>query len=214
MNIPENMRAFDINLAQQGHPLCTRDGRPAKFIAYVPENDELYRVIVTINGQTFSMSVGGAYSDGDWSNHDLFLAPLGMCEGKPVFAGDVLIGSAGEFIVEIGMASLGLCKWPSKVPVVQTRMDYEDLCEYYEDIAKKEYAANSSELKHFTWSSKACKNLANKAIERSIADGDCVPTAHVVDLMCKAYDINYQTNDFSFRQNAEFVLKQYLGGLK
>ena len=37
MNIPPNTKPFSLEFAQQGHPLITRDGRNAKFIAYVSE---------------------------------------------------------------------------------------------------------------------------------------------------------------------------------
>ena len=32
------MKPFDINLAKQGHPVCTRDGRPARVICWDCKN--------------------------------------------------------------------------------------------------------------------------------------------------------------------------------
>lgn len=40
------MRKFDLEAAKRGEPIQTRDGRPVKFIAHVPEVMESHRVIV------------------------------------------------------------------------------------------------------------------------------------------------------------------------
>jgi hypothetical protein len=42
------MKPFDLEAAKRGEPIQTRDGRPAKFIAYVPEAKKSRRVIVFI----------------------------------------------------------------------------------------------------------------------------------------------------------------------
>lgn len=219
-NIPENMRAFDINLAQQSHPLCTRGGRPAKFIAYVPDVIEHHQVVLQIQDEIYQYPTTGKSTVAMY-NWDIFLSPLGTCEGKPVFAGDVLITTVGGYIQDVGKEftvethhnEFSMLKWPSKLPVVETQMDYDDLCEYYKDIAEKEYVAISSEPEHFTWSSKACKNLANKAIERAIADGDVILTGIVAKLAGDAYN-KRMAGGFSYVEYFNDVLKEYLEGLK
>ena len=105
-------KPFNLELAIAGHPLTTRDGREAKFIAYVPEAGYSDKLVVLISSIICTCRDDGEFPN---SSFDLFLAPLGHCEGKPVFAGDELINGRGEEIsIEIGMAGLSLCTWPKQ----------------------------------------------------------------------------------------------------
>ena len=208
MNTPENMKAFDLQQAITGHPLVTRNGKVAKFIAYVPENEEGWQLITTVDGQVVS-----SYKDGSMyatncgeSVSDLFLAPLGYCEGLPVFAGDKLVNkyTGYEFIVEADRDSFENNKWPSKLPVVETRMTEEILCSTFFNAGP---VAPAMEV--VAW-----KRIANKAIERSIADGDVIPTSLFVKIAGTVYNERVSSNDKSFAEIAESVLNKYLEGLK
>lgn len=71
------MKPFDLQKAKEGHPLVTRDGRPARFIAHVPECDEQSRVIVLISGCyscTHHTEEGNFWLSKQTSTADLFLA--------------------------------------------------------------------------------------------------------------------------------------------
>jgi len=47
------MLPFDINLAKAGHPICTRNGATAKFIAHIPECGPLHRLLAHVEGHTY-----------------------------------------------------------------------------------------------------------------------------------------------------------------
>ena len=78
------MKPFDLEAAKAGAPLVTRDGRKAKFIAYVPECNEDSRVVILVDGDGYVSDYaesGNYYEDDCKSGNDLF-----MCEEekKPV----------------------------------------------------------------------------------------------------------------------------------
>lgn len=194
-------KPFDLSLAQQGHPLITRAGQSAKFIAYVPEANENQQLIIFVDNTIYTRAATGRHHYRNDCASDLFLAPIGYCEGLPVFAGDKLIGPCGDITVGPYMTEHGafeLAKWPSKAPVVETRMSDRELLDI--DLIGTSHARNR-------------KDIANKAIERSIADGDVIPTSLFVEMACKVFNKNYGSNA-SFNENAHIILKDYLEGLK
>jgi len=202
-NVPTGMKSFDLDLAKQGHPICTRDGRKAKFIAHVPEALECDRLIVLVDSSVYNCRENGSWRV-DNEPIDLFLAPLGYVEGKPVFAGDVVLCRGQEFSPPIGYSgSWDDLTWSKQKHVVLTRMADSDLYNVF-------LLRNEGELE-------AIKRVANAAIARSIADGDCIPSGCVEELMCKVFNDHYfrQTCDFSsFKDFASKVLKEYKEGLK
>lgn len=60
-------KPFDFEAAKRGEPIMLIDGTPAKFIAYVPEAAEPYRVVVMVEGwgapALFSETGVNAYKD-------------------------------------------------------------------------------------------------------------------------------------------------------
>ena len=71
------MKPFDLEAAKRGEPIVTRDGREAKFIAYVPEMIDESRLLYVVMGRLCRGSKYGKYltnSDFD-SAFDLFMAP-------------------------------------------------------------------------------------------------------------------------------------------
>lgn len=72
------MKPFDLEAAKRGEPLVTRDGRKAKFIAYVPECRAGYRLIVKVEGMDYCSlyyDEGQLAGEGK-SDPDLFMAPV------------------------------------------------------------------------------------------------------------------------------------------
>jgi hypothetical protein len=70
------MKPFDLEAAKRGDPIVTRDGRPAKFIAHVPEANACYQVVALFSGliSTYAAS-GHVYSEKNPYDVDLFMAP-------------------------------------------------------------------------------------------------------------------------------------------
>lgn len=67
---------FDLEKAKANHPIQTRDGRPAKFIACAEVKDNR-GVVVVIDGYYQCVTKEGCfYKDGKLSNADLFMAPV------------------------------------------------------------------------------------------------------------------------------------------
>lgn len=205
MNVPTNTKEFSLEMAQQGHKLSTRDGRSAKFIAYVPDVIDSHKLVVQIGDEVNRYPVDGKIGMNHW---DLFLAPLGYVEGKPVFAGDTLSYGSDTIkaAIDDNQQFLNGCKWPSKAPVVLSSMSYNDLAKHYFMFENEN--CNAKE-----WDSGSARNLTNKAIERSIADGDVIPTSLFVKLAKEAYNLRHK-NDMSFSHNIGEVLREYLEGLK
>lgn len=67
-------KPFDLHAAMSGAKLVTRDGRDAKFIAYVPETDPGGRVLVLIDKTVWGLYDNGKFRKRGASNVDLFLA--------------------------------------------------------------------------------------------------------------------------------------------
>lgn len=199
-NVPTNMREFYLSAAKSGHPLVTRDGRPAKFIAHVPDVFDNHKLIVQIADEVVLYRENGWNGQSTW---ELFLAPLGCIDNKPVFAGDTLYNINTEKLGEIH-ASISKdvleksYKWPKQKLVVTTQMSKAEI----------EQAAFSTEI------GKQWEGLCNAAIARSIADGDVIPTSVVEELMCKAYNEHYSDRNKSFAQKVEEVISEYLKGTK
>ena len=70
------MKPFDLEAAKRGEPLVTRDGRPAKFIAHVPENLSTYKVYAQVKGFIYlpSYNENGSRFEDSTSGEDLFMA--------------------------------------------------------------------------------------------------------------------------------------------
>lgn len=72
------MKAFNLEEAKAGKPICTREGAIVKFIAHVPEAAEDYRVVTLGDkGIVFCYTEKGCLYSGDTlSDKDLFMQPV------------------------------------------------------------------------------------------------------------------------------------------
>jgi hypothetical protein len=73
------MKPFDLAAAQRGNPLVTRDGRKARFIAYVPECEPSRRIYAFVDGadRVFDFTENGRRIRHDSTDRaDLFMAPV------------------------------------------------------------------------------------------------------------------------------------------
>lgn len=70
------MKPFNLHAAIDGAPLVTRNGKRARFVAYVPECDEGYRLIVYIEGDggVTDLCDSGRVDDRYQYPSDVFLA--------------------------------------------------------------------------------------------------------------------------------------------
>lgn len=66
-------KPFDLEKAEQGEKVVTRDGRAVKFIAHVPEAGATYRVVALIDGTINGFYESGYYVDGAAHFNDLFM---------------------------------------------------------------------------------------------------------------------------------------------
>lgn len=71
------MKPFDLEAAKRGEPICTRDGRPAKFIAHVPGSArEDQKILVLVDGDIYAHCEDGTFhEERHKSGKDLFMAP-------------------------------------------------------------------------------------------------------------------------------------------
>lgn len=69
------MKPFDLEAAKAGAPLVTRDGRKAKFVAYVPEAEEGHRLIAFVTGADTTVDYfdDGYYFNSSVNDEDLFM---------------------------------------------------------------------------------------------------------------------------------------------
>ncbi len=72
------MKPFDIELAKQGNPVCTRDGRAVRILCYdfiSPENNPII-VLVKINEKQEGAIFCGLDGKGPSCDLDLMMAPV------------------------------------------------------------------------------------------------------------------------------------------
>ena len=78
------MKPFDINLAKQGHPVCTRDGRPARVICWdcknhMGEDDTPIVALVQLSDggeYPYCYYENGLFTDRHTDKRDLMMAPV------------------------------------------------------------------------------------------------------------------------------------------
>lgn len=70
------MKPFNLEAAKAGAPLVTRSGKPARFVAHVPECAEGFRLIVMIDGEdcVTDLCDSGRVDDARDYGSDVFLA--------------------------------------------------------------------------------------------------------------------------------------------
>lgn len=97
------LRRFDLKQAQQGEGLCTAAGQPVKFIDYQAARPGYYQVICYLpaEGIRRCFSADGMFYDYP-SEFDVFMAPLGWIEGRPVYKGDALFHKIqrGKYVID------------------------------------------------------------------------------------------------------------------
>lgn len=69
------MKPFDLEAAKRGEPIVTRDGRPAKFIAHVPELSGPYKILTLIGEGLQTHTEDGLDVPKSTCPSDLFMAP-------------------------------------------------------------------------------------------------------------------------------------------
>ncbi|MBU9386612.1 hypothetical protein [Burkholderia multivorans] len=99
------LKPFDLEAAKRGEPIVTREGIPARFIAYVPEFKDGYRFIAAVDGgdEPACFFDSGAFRQEGTHPLDLCMGPRtktvyvnvydrhideGLSRGYPAFAFD------------------------------------------------------------------------------------------------------------------------------
>jgi len=184
MKTPEHYRPFDLASAKAGAPVgCINERNTVEILKYSER-----AIFGTIRYGDESEVVTTWKLDG--SNDpclqaDLVMLPLGMCEGKPVFVGDMLHHEVmGSFFVPVGTVYFADCKWPrKKLEYPETKMNWSDLSDAY-------YPRPNGRDGN-TWNSDACRKVANAAIKRAIIDGDVVPSEMLDKVANKVSEATY-----------------------
>ena len=68
------MKPFDLEAAKRGEPIQTRGGKPAKFIAHVPEATQPQQVVVLIGNSVRARYPNGTFHKWAEDDDDLFMA--------------------------------------------------------------------------------------------------------------------------------------------
>ena len=72
------MKKFDLELAKQGHPVCTRDGKPARIICF-DRKSEKYPIVALVDQEeeeySLNYAIDGHYYTECEDPHDLMMAP-------------------------------------------------------------------------------------------------------------------------------------------
>lgn len=68
------MKPFDLEAAKRGEPICTRSGRPIKFITYVPEAHQNSQLVVLDGATLYVYYADGRYCAESTNTKDLFMA--------------------------------------------------------------------------------------------------------------------------------------------
>lgn len=75
------MKPFDLELAKQGKPVCTRDGRPVRILCFDRKSVDEYSILALVdegNRESFIVctSRGKFYKYGNDNPYDLFMSPV------------------------------------------------------------------------------------------------------------------------------------------
>lgn len=75
------MKPFDLELAKQGKPVCTRDGRPVRILCFDRKSVDGYSILALVDegdheGFIVCTSRGKFYKYGKDDPYDLFMAPV------------------------------------------------------------------------------------------------------------------------------------------
>jgi len=166
MTTPQ-FKEFNLEHARAGAPYSLRNGQSATILHFGKER--LIGMHTGTGGAEFEAgwTLDGAHTfPGHSGCLDLVMLPLGMCEGKPVWPGDVLVDSEGNKVVAAPHwpESLGDLCWPKSAPKwPQTSMTAEDLV-----IAANGGTFSGLPPPPYEW---ALRMAANAAIARAIEDG-------------------------------------------
>lgn len=159
MNAPENTRPFSLNDAKAGAPVVCRNGDEATILKFDLRNTKY--PLFGLYGPTDEVRTWnnkGEFIDDKQEHHiDIFMAPLGFIDGKPVFVGDAIEdGGAGDWTPGVAHPANRIftnCRWPApKREYPETLMRKEELHSIYvscEDNHLQTYiAVANSVLRH------------------------------------------------------------------
>ena len=186
MTQPKDTRPFNLKLAQQGAKIgiegstnivrlvCSDKGGAHPVV--VLSKSEYHK---TVAEKIFCFTEQGLRND----RAKLVMLPHGTVQGKAVFVGDKILGAGGGEVVvtsQMKQSDFDKCRWYKEVQYPETRMNWNDFNREYKNVfdVNKHKAGIAA-----SWCSDACKNLANKAIERAIKDGDVIPVDEVLKML-------------------------------
>ena len=113
------MKPFDINLAKQGHPVCTRDGRPARVICWDckssigEDKTPIVALIQLSDGGEYPYCYykNGLFTDRHTDKRDLMMASVKHEGWVIVFANGELTGQVVYKSKEDALKVIGDNEW-------------------------------------------------------------------------------------------------------
>ena len=103
------MNYFDLEKAQQGHPLITRDGRDATYITYA--EGATAPVVVLVGTTVMTYSLNGKFFKNYPSDLDLFMKVDNLFESAPVSFPEPLREAPEEGTLCYAVSLLSDFKW-------------------------------------------------------------------------------------------------------
>lgn len=178
-------KPFNLEHAQAGAPVGARGGYSTPEILKYGA-DRIFGTLTMDKEESACWGLDGRYGIlGEETVLDLVMLPLGYCEDKPVFVGDVLLDPRmdgdEEFTICAGENYDGLhnCTWPkpkSKYP--ETRMSQYDMC-----------LSVGMNHHNMTLTEKHLLDMSNAAIANAIQDGDVFTRPQVGAVIKSIIDI-------------------------
>ena len=152
---PEFSKPFDLAAARAGAPFCCRDGRTAEILKW--DGRRPGEPLIGFQSDSdipASWAEDGAYETGHEGDIDLVMLPLGLIDGKPMFAGDEIeaMSVTGSHWISItvrpGDRPLGgRFRWPAPAKAYPvTTMRHEDMFSIYSaDLRGRGYTSVGAE---------------------------------------------------------------------
>lgn len=173
----KHTKPFNIEHAKDGAPVGARNGYvTVEILKY--GKDRIFGTMTTDKEESACWSHDGLYGITNVETVlDLVMLPLGYCEDKPVFVGDVLLdprmkGDEGFTICAGDYGGLHNCKWPKpKAKYPETRMNanqcFNEFQSAFPPKATLQITGSTTSA-----TDNAARHLANIAIKDAIKDGD------------------------------------------
>lgn len=114
------MKPFDIELAKAGHPVCTRDGKPARIICFDRRSVNGCSIVALIDEGVYenflSYNLQGRFHENTRDENDLFMVTVKKegwinlyYNGEKVYTNSAIVHSSEKDAVECRLRDTYMC---------------------------------------------------------------------------------------------------------